>query len=367
MKKASVAVLTLLLVLLPDVDPAAAYDTEAESRLAQLINSERSQRGLRTLAVRGDVVSVARSWAAGMASRGTLAHNPNLRSQMPSDWIRIGENVGVGSTAGSLHQVAPLGRGVVYQVGSTLHRGPGDVWQRGAVSNAPAVAPQEAPEFHLSDRAYAALSRAIATCERPPGSALNERDEAAKLGMSRTPVRQAFHRLVLEGLVVTYPRRGAFVTLLDLRDIQDNLEVRQALELAAVRRVFREKLPLDVASMEGLLAEMRRAARENDPVRFLDADEQFHLSVAGAAGNTRALAALQRAWVHINRARHLRAPSKQTIAKTAKQHAAILETLRGGSLADAEHAVAGHVRTAVDLVGDLIREMPWAFVAHDRA
>lgn len=220
----------------------------------------------------------------------------------------------------------------------------------------------DAGDFQLSDRAYAVLIKAIATCELPPGAALNERDQSAALGMSRTPLRQAFHRLGLEKLVVTIPRRGAFVTLLDLEDIQDNLEVRNALESAAIRRVVTERLPIDIVRLERVLSTMRRAARENEARVFLEADEEFHLTLVEATGNRRAVEALERAWVHINRARYLKAPSRATMSRSAKQHAEILDAVRADALVAAERAVSGHVRKASDMFGDLVHEFPWAFV-----
>ncbi len=101
----AVLMFTLLaLVAVPLSSPAGAADGVAETEFLSLINGERSSHGLAPLAVRTEVVPVARSWSDHMARQGKISHNPDLTAQMPSDWLRIGENVGVGGSADSLHR-----------------------------------------------------------------------------------------------------------------------------------------------------------------------------------------------------------------------------------------------------------------------
>jgi DNA-binding GntR family transcriptional regulator len=160
------------------------------------------------------------------------------------------------------------------------------------------------PGPDLADVAYARLAQAIATCEIPAGAPLNEREVAARLGMSRTPLRAALHRLSLEGLVATVPKKGTYVTPLDARDIVDNMAVREALEMEMAQRVIEAGVELDAAVLEELLDAQRRALEHLDSPAFLRADEQFHLYLLAASGNRRAVEAAQRAWLHLNRARY---------------------------------------------------------------
>ena len=102
------AVIALLAVLLSLFSfslaaPANAADSGAEARFLSLINGERTSRGLGALSVRAEVVPVARDWTTRLMADQALSHNPQLSTLMPSDWISIGENVGYGSTADSLH------------------------------------------------------------------------------------------------------------------------------------------------------------------------------------------------------------------------------------------------------------------------
>jgi hypothetical protein len=82
--------------------PAAHASTE-ESQFTSMANSERSSRGLRSYSVAGDLVAVARRHAQRMAAAGKIWHNPNLGSEV-SGWQAVGENVGMGGSASSIHQ-----------------------------------------------------------------------------------------------------------------------------------------------------------------------------------------------------------------------------------------------------------------------
>lgn len=218
-------------------------------------------------------------------------------------------------------------------------------------------------EGTLSDQAYRRLSRAIARCELAPGTILVERYASAELGMSRTPFREAISRLEKDGLIRILPRRGGQVTLLDLDDIRNNLEVREALEKMCVERALRDGLPFDVARLAQLVKEMGAAVRASDAATFLEADEQFHLTVVAAARNGRALDALKTAWVHINRARHLQPTSKTAMQRSLAQHQAILVQLRERDPEGVRKAIADHTGYAAELSANLMQRVPEAFTS----
>ena len=85
--------------------PSAKADTvSAESQFVSLINQLRQSKGLKALGVDPRLTTVARDWSAHMASTNNLYHNPNLASQAPSDWIKLGENVGYGPDVNTIHK-----------------------------------------------------------------------------------------------------------------------------------------------------------------------------------------------------------------------------------------------------------------------
>jgi DNA-binding GntR family transcriptional regulator len=131
----------------------------------------------------------------------------------------------------------------------------------------------------LSDRAYVAIRDLIVSLELPPGSPIDERQLVEKLGIGRTPVREALRRLAQEQLVEVFPRRGIFVTRVDVRDLARISEVRAVLEPEAAR------LAAERASDE----ERDELAALGDQIKsgadLMALDESIHRAVHAAAHN----------------------------------------------------------------------------------
>jgi uncharacterized protein YkwD len=130
-----VAVVVAMAVIVGPATPAQATTSHDEAAFVVRINELRASRGLPSLAVDTRLTATARGWASSMASAGTISHNPNLAAQAPGDWLKLGENVGVGADVPTLHNAfvnsAPhyrnlvdadytsIGVGVVYSGGRT--------------------------------------------------------------------------------------------------------------------------------------------------------------------------------------------------------------------------------------------------------
>ena len=129
------------------------------------------------------------------------------------------------------------------------------------------------------DRAYLAIRGLIVSLELPPGAVIDERELMHRLGLGRTPVREALRQLAQEQLVEVFPRRGMFVTGVDVRDLARISEVRAALEpeaarLAAERATDEER--------EGL-ADL--GDRIKDGADLMGLDERIHRAIYAAAHN----------------------------------------------------------------------------------
>ena len=83
--------------------PALADTGSDEAHFVAKLNGLRASKGLRQLGVNAGLTTMARGWSATMASRGAISHNPNMAAQAPGNWVRLGENVGVGPSVDSLH------------------------------------------------------------------------------------------------------------------------------------------------------------------------------------------------------------------------------------------------------------------------
>lgn len=138
-----------------------------------------------------------------------------------------------------------------------------------------------------SQRAYQATKDRILSGGIRGGQLLSEVEVANELGVSRTPVHEAFLRLAAEDLLELLPRRGAVVVPVPPQEATDLLEMRLALETAAVRRLCRTPEAVDAlfTGLNDLVDEQRRLADTNDTRAFAAADDAFHRRIVEVAGN----------------------------------------------------------------------------------
>jgi DNA-binding GntR family transcriptional regulator len=143
------------------------------------------------------------------------------------------------------------------------------------------------PATSNAQRAYDLTKGRILAGDHRGGQLLSEVEIADEIGVSRTPVHEAFLRLAAEDLLELLPRRGAVVVPVSARDATDILEMRLALESAAVRRLCRSTEASErlFADLNDLLDEQRRGAEADDRLQFAAADDAFHRRIVEAAGN----------------------------------------------------------------------------------
>ncbi|MYW89677.1 GntR family transcriptional regulator [Amycolatopsis rubida] len=139
-----------------------------------------------------------------------------------------------------------------------------------------------------ADRAYELTKELVLTGELPGGHLFSEGEIAERLGVSRTPVREAFLRLQVEGLLNLIPKRGAIVVPITPGEAEDVLEAREAVESAAVQRLGRrpELIPAALDRLRAVLAAQRQHAEAGDVPAFAEADALFHRMIVEAGGNT---------------------------------------------------------------------------------
>lgn len=221
--------------------------------------------------------------------------------------------------------------------------------------------PETAEDLNHADKAHATLLRAIATCQLPPGSVFNEREQAAKLGMSRTPFREALHRLEVQGLIETRPKRGVYVALIDVQELRDHAGLREAIEVESVRPAL-EANQLDFDDLDRRLEAMEKALESGDDVDYLRLDEDFHLSVVEAAGNRVAHQVAEQTWIHLNRIRFLEQLAPGVLGAAHHDHTALADALRQGDAARARRVVRRHIAGYLRVMDDQMGRLPSAFV-----
>ncbi len=137
----------------------------------------------------------------------------------------------------------------------------------------------------LTDKAYAQIEELIVTLQLPPGTVLSELVLADRLGIGRTPIREALQRLSRDGLVNILPRRGVLVSDIDLRSQLRLLEVRRELERLMARGAAERASDEERAQFAEIARGMNRASENQDDISFMRLDQQFNTLVSLAARN----------------------------------------------------------------------------------
>lgn len=137
----------------------------------------------------------------------------------------------------------------------------------------------------LRDIVFNTLRQAILKGELAPGERLMEVSLAQKLGVSRTPVREAIRKLELEGLVLMIPRRGAEVARISEKNLRDVLEVRRGLEDLAVELACARITESQIVELKKANVNFENSLTSNDVTAIAEADERFHEIIYRATGN----------------------------------------------------------------------------------
>jgi len=135
------------------------------------------------------------------------------------------------------------------------------------------------------DRAYAYVKERVLTGVYPGGELLSEGEVAEAMGVSRTPVREAFLLLEAEGLMRLYPKRGALVVPVSPSEIEDVMETRLLVERHAAGRIAERRPEATIARLDEILAGQREALDAGDQPGFVELDRDFHQTIVDGVGN----------------------------------------------------------------------------------
>ena len=191
---------------------------------------------------------------------------------------------------------------------------------------------------------YDALREAIVTAELEPGQQVSENEIADKLGVSRTPVREALARLRDDQLVQIVPQLGTFVSRISVSGVDDAQFLREALECSAVRLAAERADKGDVAELDVLIARQESARDAADANAFYILDDQLHSTLCEMSGRPIAWTIVARANGHLNRVRRLSLADARYIAEMIEEHKAVVEAVGRGEPDAAEDALRHHLR-----------------------
>ncbi|MDY3919300.1 MAG: GntR family transcriptional regulator [Candidatus Limivivens sp.] len=195
----------------------------------------------------------------------------------------------------------------------------------------------------LRDVVFNTLRQAILRGELKPGERLMEIQLAQRLGVSRTPVREAIRKLELEGLVLMIPRRGAEVAEITRQDLEDVLEVRAALEELAVKDACDHITDEQLQELKKAANEFKRTLEGTDLVACAQADMNFHEIIYGATNNRRLVQMLNNLREQMYRYRMENLKDKRTYKSLVEEHDAIRRALKKHDKAKAGAAINIHI------------------------
>jgi len=200
----------------------------------------------------------------------------------------------------------------------------------------------------LSAEVYRVVRNRILSGEIAPGARIFEKDVAAELGVSRTPVREAVHRLVQEGLLGLEANRGAFVRVMSPQEAFDTYELREDLEGRAARLAAQRASRAQIRRLEEKL-DLMHEVRDREYAEQINADMDFHHYIAEISGNAPLLRVIESLNVQVTNLKVYTRDLNNT-PSTAQQHRALYEAIAAGDPELAQAAAREHIRTFRDLL-----------------
>lgn len=204
------------------------------------------------------------------------------------------------------------------------------------------------PASAISPQVYTLLRNAIIQNKFAPGDRISESEIARACAVSRQPVREAFIKLSGEGLLAILPQRGTIITKISYTDVLDARFLREAIEADVV--AILTSAP-DPAVIRELRAQLRaqRDVDATDPKAFIGMDEQFHRTLAEAAGKRGTWKQIEGLKSQMDRVRFL-SLVHFPVQKLIAQHETLVDRIEAGNLDSANVAIRRHLREVlVDL------------------
>jgi DNA-binding GntR family transcriptional regulator len=203
--------------------------------------------------------------------------------------------------------------------------------------------PEAAAARSLADQAYFRIRELIVSLELPPGAPISEPELMERLGLGRTPVREALRALARERLVEVYPRRGMFVSGVDVGDLAGLSEVRATLESDAARLAAERATEADRVTIAALLAELNGAGGTLGERTLIDLDQRIHRHIYRCTHNPFLEATLDAYYVLTLRIWFLALDRVARLEDAVGEHRELLEAIRDGDPDRAEKAMRRHV------------------------
>jgi len=197
------------------------------------------------------------------------------------------------------------------------------------------------------------IRRRILTGDFRPGERINESEIALKLGISRSPVREAFRVLEGEGLITTLPRKGSFITEISAQDVEELFEIREILECHAIECI-RKRAKKSPDELRALIEEVgRELLRKPDIFTVISG---FHFSLVELSNNYRLIELYKILGASLRRYQFIYLSKKGQRDVSLEHHQVIVDALKGGNYSDIKKLLKRHIRCVENMVKMQIKE-----------
>ena len=198
----------------------------------------------------------------------------------------------------------------------------------------------------MRDQIYPLVRRMILTGGIKPGEVIDEKDIAAQLKVSRTPVREAVKKLSDENLVEVVAQSGTRAARIDRSEIAEAFLIRRALEMESAAQAAANVADANIHRLEDILMLHARAIERRNYVEAIENDDLFHRTIAEISGLKRLWRTIEISKAQLDRCRHLMLPRAGEAEATLKHHRAIITALSSHDPAKAAQAMRDHLETA---------------------
>lgn len=218
------------------------------------------------------------------------------------------------------------------------------------------------PRELTRDYALRCLEYNISNLHLKPGQFLSEQLVCEQLGLSRTPIREAFSKLANEMLVVIYPQIGTYVAQIRQDLVQEARFARWLLECGVIKRVVEQRTNEDLRWFEWSLERQKEIAQTGDPEQFLKVDNEFHKKFFEISQMTLTRSLVQGLLVHFDRVRLLYLKDMD-YTRTIGEHTVIYDAIKSSNADAAHRALDLHLSRVLEDMDVLSKKYPQYFKA----
>ncbi|NLM41120.1 MAG: GntR family transcriptional regulator [Firmicutes bacterium] len=213
---------------------------------------------------------------------------------------------------------------------------------------------------------YNTLRHSILHLHLKPGTKMSEQEISEEFKVSRTPVREVFVHLHQDGLVEIYPQRGTYVSLINLESMEEGRWVREIVETAVVEEAAGRLSDDHIRELEYNLAAQEQCCQNQDYLRMLALDDEFHAAIFRACGKQLTYDMVKQLNLDFYRVRVLRLSHDSNWEQILRQHQAVFQALREGKAQEARKIMTDHLRMIMVEEDELLAQYPGYFVQASR-